>query len=106
MNLNTVERSANTAIQHSPGGTVMTGDAIELFRYATLRSAIGLYKKTGMIPTRGVGIRQMLAQAAKITGKKGYTTGKGIDLALADLEKTIETLKAAIPHLNEKGEQI
>ena len=98
----------NTAVEHCSGGMTLTGDAIELYRWATLLQAIKLYQKIGMIPTRGVTIAVMLKQAAVITKPvKAYTTGKGVQQAIDDLTNYVQTLRAAIPHVDGKtGKQL
>jgi hypothetical protein len=82
-------------IQTGPGGTTFVGpDATELFRAATLMSALGLLK-AGIVPTRGLSSKRALAMASGYTGKK-YKRGQH-DLARADLKVWIETMKSALP---------
>jgi hypothetical protein len=70
-------------------------DAVHLVRAVYLKSAMGLYLKTGIRPTRGVGPTQMLAIASEYTGKKYKRTE--LATAQADVQTWIDTMKAAIP---------
>lgn len=83
-------------ISISKGGTLFTGsDAVGLFAAMSLRSAIGLHRKCGMIPTRGLTITKMFARASQITGKS-YKRGQH-EQAENDLKIWIETMKSALP---------
>jgi hypothetical protein len=62
---------------------------INRFRTITLKHALSLYAKTGMIPTRGVTATKMLKMAEEITGTK-YKRGTHATAA-ADLEKLLES---------------
>lgn len=88
-----------TAITHGTGGVTLTGDAIELFRIAQLKGFIALYAKTGIIPTRGVTIRRMLDMATANTGKRYKNSQTGYAEAAGDLQRWIDTMRAAIPHV-------
>lgn len=94
----------NTAITHHDGGTTYTGDAITLYRWKALQQAIILYTKTGLIPTRGVTISKMLKAATEITSRPYKNTSEGRQQAVDDLQKSIATLKMAIPHEDERKE--
>lgn len=72
-------------------------DAIQMYRAACASSAIGLWIKTKMIPTRGVTITKMLAIATEYTGKR-YTPAKA-QQAVDDLKIWVATMKAALPHV-------
>jgi len=72
----------------------MGPDAVELFRVATLKSAIGLFK-VGIVPTRGLTISRCFKMAEQYTGKS-YKRGQH-DEAVKDLTVWIETMKSAIP---------
>lgn len=81
---------------HASGGTSFVGpDAVNLFRAITLRSALSMYAKIGMVPTRGVTATSMLAMATTYTGKK-YKRGQH-QQAADDMVTWIETMKAALP---------
>lgn len=87
------------------GGVAMVGeDAILLFRAITLRSALGLYLKIGMLPSRNITPAKMLALTTTIT-KQPYTGNGKYDRALEDLTKWIDTMKAAMP-VYEEGKQV
>lgn len=72
-------------------------DAVNLYRAMQLRMAIKLYVKCGMIPTRGVGIKKMLAVASGYTGKRYAASRAVATLAVDDLTVWIETMKSAMP---------
>lgn len=85
---------------HSNGGASFVGpDAVELYRAATLKSAIGLLQK-GIAPTRGVTMKSALEMVAKYTGRTYKKTEA--EQAKTDLAAWIETKRAAIPIKVEK----
>ena len=87
-------------ISHSAGGTTYSGpDAVRLQQAITLRSAIKLYRACGVIPTRGMGIVNMLKLATTITSKTYKRTQSA--QAEADLHIWIETMKSALPIFQE-----
>lgn len=49
--------------------TVITNPDPDMMQLITLKGALKLYAKTGMLPTRGMTITRMLALATSITGK-------------------------------------
>lgn len=80
----------------SHGSTMLTGpDGMAFFRATVLASALKLYAKTGICPTRGVGPKNMMAHATAITGK----TFKARDYlgAAAAVTEWAQTMKAALP---------
>ena len=87
---------AESSITYTNGqGTSFVGlDAVEVFRAATLSSALGLLK-AGITPTRGLTAKKALAMVARYTGQS-YKRGE-FDRARADLKVWIETMKSAIP---------
>ncbi len=76
-------------------------DATELFRVNMLKISIRLWVKTGgtgrgrMKPTRGVGIKKMLAMAERYTGRK-YKTSEASE-AIDDLHNWVTTMVSALP---------
>ena len=73
------------------GGTCFAGpDAVQLFRAATLRSALGLLK-VGIIPTRGLTKTKALAMVTQYTGQT-YKRGE-FDRAMKDLQGKFLALK-------------
>jgi hypothetical protein len=77
-------------------GTLFVGtDATNLFRAITLASAIDLYMKTGLVPTRGVTGPKMLALAKEYTNVV-YKRGQYAQ-ALAELRRWIAVMKLAMP---------
>ena len=87
-------------IHHTSNGTTYSGpDAVRLQQAITLRSAITLYRACGVIPTRGMGIVNMLKLATTITSKTYKRTQSA--QAEADLHIWIETMKSALPIFQE-----
>jgi hypothetical protein len=81
----------------SAGGTSFVGpDATNLFRAATLRSALGLLKR-GIQPTRGYTRTRALAACTEYTGQRYWVSDAELDRAMADLTVWIETMKSALP---------
>lgn len=70
-------------------------DAVEVYRVATLASAIRLASK-GICPTRGFTLTKGLKMATAVT-KKTYRR-KDAELAVTDLQKWVQEMKAALPH--------
>lgn len=92
----------NAAIDNSEivvdknGGTSFSGrDAVLLYRAMTIRSAISLHVRIGMIPTRGMTITKMLTLAGQICGKT-FKRGQS-QQAIDALDIWCETMKAALP---------
>ena len=75
-------------------------DAVNLFRAKMLKASIGLHRKTGMIPTRGVTITKMFAMATQYTGQK-YKRGEHLR-AEEDLQVWISTMISALPITHEE----
>lgn len=72
-------------------------DAIAMYKAFTLVSALRLWASTKIIPTRGFGIKKMLALATTIT-KQSYRTNRNAALiAATDVEIWAKTMKAALP---------
>jgi hypothetical protein len=87
--------SEDSSIRVGRGGVTFAGrDATELFRVATLKSALGLLEK-GIMPTRGFTKTKALAMAGQYTGQT-YKRNE-IERARADLTVWIETMKSALP---------
>ena len=85
----------DSRITVTKGGTVFDGpDAVELYRAAVLKSALGLLK-AGITPTRGLTKTKALAMCERYTGQK-YKRSE-FDRARNDLTVWIETMKSAIP---------
>ena len=76
-------------------------DATNLFRARTLKGSLTLWRRTKMIPTRGVTITKMLEMAKAYTGK-AYTR-KQVEQAEADIQVWIDTMTAALPVTQEKA---
>lgn len=69
-------------------------DAVEVFRAATLASAIGLLAK-GIKPTRGLTMKKALAMAERYTGRTYKRTEW--EQARADIRVWVQTMKSALP---------
>lgn len=74
-------------------------DSTNLCRAITLKHALKLYAKCGLIPTRGVTITVMLRIAKEYTGKN-YKRGQAMQAA-EDVGVWIETMRAALPVVEE-----
>lgn len=70
-------------------------DATQLFRVNMLKVSIRLWCKTGMKPTRGVGIRKMLDMAYQYTGRR-YKTSEAME-AVDDLHNWVTCMVSAMP---------
>lgn len=73
---------------HGSGGASITGNAVLGYRGVVVLHAIKLYLSTNgrVLPTRGVGPKQMRAIASEYTGRAYARSRKGLELALADME--------------------
>jgi hypothetical protein len=72
-------------ITHDKGGTMFTGESVNVFMIAALRSGLGLMA-VGIKPHRSwTSLRAALEQATRYTGK-AYKGKKDIERARADLE--------------------
>lgn len=89
-------------ITHSKGGTVYSGpDAVRYFGAMQLKLAIRLYRKTKIIPTRGMSISRMLKLAKPFTGKRYANSAAGWEKCEADLQVWCDTMRAALPETRE-----
>lgn len=85
----------DSIITTSAGGTMFAGpDAVNLFRAATLKSALGLLK-VGICPTRGLTMTKALKMATEYTKKKYKRTEA--DRAIADIKLWCDTMSMALP---------
>jgi hypothetical protein len=80
--------------QNGDARAFMGRDAVEVFRVATLASAIGLLTK-GICPTRGLTMKRALAMATPYTGRT-YKRSEA-EQARRDLNVWVQTMKSAIP---------
>lgn len=71
------------------GSTTITGNAILGMRGIYCLQALKMYRKHGMLLTRGATPKNMLRIAAEFTGKTYKSSQKGQDAAIADLESLI-----------------
>lgn len=95
-------KESYVAVNQDGRPTAFVGpDAVNLFRAKTLASALRMYAKTGMLPTRGVSPTKMLQLARQYTGKE-YRRGQHM-LAANDIQVWIDTMTAALPVVEEKG---
>lgn len=100
-----VNPNASFVEVHEGGGTSFVGpDAVNLYRAITLKVALKMYAKSGMLMTRTVRPTNMLLLATEYTGKS-YKRGEHAKAA-EELTVWIETMKTALPITNTKtGEQ-
>jgi len=81
-------------------------DATSLMRAATIQAGPNIYIKTQgrMVLTRGATITNLLTAATSVTGKP-YSVRKKSDhtQAVEDLRVWMETMKAALPVVQEAG---
>lgn len=75
--------------------TFVGKDGVHLARAITTKSAINLYLKTRIKPTRGVGIKKLLAIATQYT-KNPYKISE-MQKAIDELDTFINTLQSALP---------
>ena len=81
----------------SADGRSFTGpQAVGVFQAAVLLTSLNLYYRTGMKPTRGVGIKRMMALASEITGQQFRATKAQIPAAVEALHVLIQASKAAL----------
>ena len=81
---------------HSSGAISYDGpEAVDLYRAKTLASALKMYARSGIIPTRGVTITVMLRMATGYT-RKAYKRGDALK-ASEDVKVWADTLMAAMP---------
>jgi hypothetical protein len=96
-------------IKTSDAATSYVGpDAIRLYQARNLAVMLRLYAKTGVIPTRGVTLTQMLRLAAQIQGRKPYgkarTRYDAATKAAKDLNVWADTMLSALPIVTTKRE--
>lgn len=97
LNSEAVKQDRATAITHHPGGTTLTGNAIELYRWGVVRAGLQVYQDTGILVNRGATPAHLLRLASDITHKTYRNNRVGRDAAIADLDISIATLRATIP---------
>jgi hypothetical protein len=94
-----IDKMEDSYIVYSRGRKEATSyvgkDATELFRVNMLKVSIRLWVKTGMKPTRGMGIRKMLDMATQYTGRK-YKTSEAAQ-AIDDLHNWVTCMVSAMP---------
>ena len=74
----------------SADGRIYSGrQAVGVFQAKVLLGSLKLYAKTGIIPTRGVGIKRMMALASEIAGKPFKASKRDIPAACEALELMI-----------------
>lgn len=87
---------SDSHIIFNKGTTVYAGcDAIHVVKALALSSAIQLYVRAGIIPTRGIGITKMLKAATAYT-KIAYKRKQAAQ-AVIDLRRWADEMVAAIP---------
>ena len=90
---------SDSYIEYSRGRKEATSyvgsDATHLYRVNMIKVSIKLWMKTGMMPTRGIGIRKMLKMAEQYTGRK-YKTSEAA-YAVEDLHNWVTCMVSALP---------
>jgi hypothetical protein len=66
----TIWRGFNVMSTTGTGARIVVGSDINVFRAMTLKSALNLYAKTGMMVNRAYNPKSMMRTAEIITGKK------------------------------------
>lgn len=66
-----------------------SADQMLRFNQAQVRAALKLYLRTGMLPTRGVRVRDLLGQAGKHTAKTYANSRAACTAAISDLDKLL-----------------
>lgn len=89
-----------TAIIYGKGGTMVTGDAIDLFRVKSIQLAVKSANR-GMMLTRGMTMKRSLELASSITQKQ-YKGKKDAEKAINDLQLWLDAFKATIPIIDER----
>lgn len=82
------------AIEVSKTGDItVTGEHIEVYRVLSLKSAIDLYLKAGVIVHRGVNPQRLREMATEYTGKSYKRSRRGLEAAGADLQAMLDAAK-------------
>lgn len=76
-------------VTHHGNATSITGNSIYGYQVAVLLSVLKLYRKTGILPTRGMTITKMLKMATSYTGTVYKRGPKGLEQAITDLTATV-----------------
>ena len=100
---NTIRKNDESYIVYSnkrqEATTYVGHDATQLYRVNMLKTCIKLWIKTGMMPTRGVGIHKMLKMAEVYTGRK-YKKSEA-KYAVEDLHNWVTMMVSALPIVEE-----
>lgn len=102
MSADTRTHVSSSYVSTSRGGEITSyvgPDATRLAAAIVLRSAIKMWRLSGIIPTRGMTIRRMLERAEFVTGTRyGAPRGtSGASLAEQHLTLWIEAMRSAMP---------
>lgn len=81
---------------HNEGTSYVGGDAIALYRAATLLIHLKLFVKTGIVPMRGFTGPKLLEAVSEIT-KETYSGKNKYSTAIQDLLNWKNTMFAAMP---------
>ncbi len=88
----------DTYVEYNANGDAVAfvgDDAVLILQAGYLKMHISLYQKCGVIPTRGYGIKRMLAAATSITKEPYKFTD--LDAPIRDLGVWIAEMKSALP---------
>ena len=86
-------------IHHASGTTFVGPDAISCMRAFALASALDLYAKAGILPSRNMSATKLLRAANQYTGKT-YRYGEHAQAA-ADVRLWAREMRDALPTVNE-----
>ena len=101
--MNTTTKQDASEITHSDGGSMYAGkDAVSVVRAYYLASALSLYAKCGIRPTRGVGPRDMMKMASELTGKK--FAARDYSGAAAAVKEWASLMRSGIPESSSRPE--
>lgn len=99
-----VVRDETAITHHGNGGMTLTGDAVHLYRVATIRASLSMLIKTDgrLRMTRTATPSALLRMTTEMTQKKYPNSKQGWATALADLDTRIAALKASIPVIDNR----
>ena len=93
---------SDSYIQNSQSGTAYVGpDAVQFFRAKSIRYALHLWHRTGLRPSRGVRLRDLIDAASDITGKKYPKRTSHIPFIVDDLEVWMSAMQSALPETSQ-----
>lgn len=91
---------SHASIEYNKAGNAVAfnGDAVQIYRAALCASSLKLFLATGIKPTRGVGLKQLLAIATEYTGN-AYHGRKDGTRAIAELTAWVHVAKLSVEEI-------